>query len=130
MRFGRTLRSKNLTTFASKSVSPGIGDGSGSLQRTPGIAHHYYNRTFPPRGHLSENEYRIAFLRDSTDFGAAYNLCLILCSRDRKSEVLQILESVTKQASCPDYFYVMKGDLLASRGDWSGAWEAIAGLLH
>jgi hypothetical protein len=85
---------------------------------------------FPPRGHLSENEYRIAFLRDPTDFGAAYNLCLILRSRDRKSEVLQILESVTKQAGCPDYFYVMKGDLLASTGDWSGAWEAIASLVH
>ena len=85
---------------------------------------------FPPRGHLSENEYRIAFLRDPTDFGAAYNLCLILRSSDRKSEVLQILESVTKQSGCPDYFYVMKGDLLASTGDWSGAWEAIASLVH
>jgi hypothetical protein len=79
---------------------------------------------------LSENDYRIAFLRDPTDFGAAYNLCLILRSRGRKSEALQILESVTKRAGCPDYFYVMKGNLLASTGDWSGAWEAIAGLVH
>ena len=85
---------------------------------------------FPPRGHLSENEYRIAFLRDPTDFDAAYNLCLILRSEDRKSEALQTLESVTRHAGCPDYFYVMKGDLLASMGDWSGAWEAIASLVH
>jgi tetratricopeptide (TPR) repeat protein len=85
---------------------------------------------FPPRGHLSEDEYRIAFLRDPTDFGAAYNLCVILRSSDRKSELLQILESVTKQAGCPDYFYVMKGDILSSTGDWAGAWESIAGLLH
>jgi tetratricopeptide (TPR) repeat protein len=85
---------------------------------------------FPPRGHLSEDEYRIAFLRDPTDFGAAYNLCVILRSSDRKSERLQILESVTKQAGCPDYFYVMKGDILSSTGDWAGAWESIAGLLH
>jgi len=85
---------------------------------------------FPPRGHLSENEYRIAFLRDPTDFGAAYNLCVILRSSDRTSEVLQILESVTKQSACPDYFYVMKGDVLSSTGDWAGAWESIVGLLH
>jgi O-Antigen ligase len=85
---------------------------------------------FPPRSHFSENEYRIAFLRDPTDFGAAYNLCLVLRSQERKSEMLQILESVTKQARCPDYFYVMKGDLLASMCDWSGAWEAIASLVH
>jgi hypothetical protein len=85
---------------------------------------------FPPRGRLSENEYRIAFLRDPADFGAAYNACLILRSSDRRSDLLQILDTVTKQAGCPDYFYVMKGDVLSSTGDWSGAWKAIVGLLH
>jgi hypothetical protein len=85
---------------------------------------------FPARSHLSENECRIAFLRDPADFSAAYNLCIILRSEDRRSEALQILESVTRHAGCPDYFYVIKGDLLASTGDWSGAWEAIDGLVH
>jgi O-Antigen ligase len=85
---------------------------------------------FPPRGQMSEDEYRIALVRDPTDFAAAYNLCLILRSQEKKREALRVLESVTKQAGCPNYFYVIKGDLVASMGNWSGAWEAISDLVR
>ena len=84
---------------------------------------------FPPRRQISENECRLALIRDPTDYGAAYDLCLILRSQDRGPEMLQILDAVTRQKGCPNYFYVMRGDLLASTGDWSGAWNAISELV-
>lgn len=86
--------------------------------------------TFPAPGHMSEIQYRLSLVQDPTNFGALYNLCLILRAQERKREMLQVLESVTKQAGCPDYFYAMKGDLLASMDDWSGAWGAISRLVR
>jgi hypothetical protein len=76
-----------------------------------------------------ENECRLALIQDPTNYGVAYNLCLILRSQDRKREMLQVLDAVTNQKGCPDYFYVMRGDLLASMGDWSAAWNAISQLV-
>jgi hypothetical protein len=84
---------------------------------------------FPPRRQISENECRLALIQDPTDYGAAYDLCLILRSQNRGPEMLQVLDAVTKQKGCPNYFYVMRGDLLASTGDWSGAWNAISELV-
>jgi tetratricopeptide (TPR) repeat protein len=84
---------------------------------------------FPPRRQISENECRLALIKDPTDYGAAYELCLILRSQDRKPEMLQVLDLVTNQKGCPDYFYVMRGDLLASMGDWFRAWSAISELV-
>jgi hypothetical protein len=84
---------------------------------------------FPYRRQISENECRLALIQDPTNYGAAYNLCLILRSQDRKPEMLQVLDAVTKQKGCPNYFYVLRGDLLASIGDWSGAWNAISELV-
>jgi len=86
--------------------------------------------TFPAPGHMSEIQYRLSLVQDPTNFSAVYNLCLILRAQERKREMLQVLESVTKQAGCPDYFYAMKGDLLASMDDWSGAWGAISRLVR
>jgi O-antigen ligase len=84
---------------------------------------------FPPPRQLSENECRFKLMQDPTDYGAAYDLCLILRSQERKPELLQVLDAVTNQKGCPDYFYVMTGDLRASMGDWSGAWSAISQLV-
>jgi tetratricopeptide (TPR) repeat protein len=84
---------------------------------------------FPPRRQMSESECRFALIRDATDYGAAYDLCLILRTQDRKAEMLQVLNTVTQQKDCPHYFCVLRGDLLASLGDWSGAWNAISQLV-
>jgi len=85
--------------------------------------------TFPQRRQMTEKECRLALLQDPTDYSAAYNLCAILHSQVRDDEMLLVLDSVIIQKSCPTYFYVMKGNLLAGRGDWSGAWRAISELV-
>jgi O-antigen ligase len=84
---------------------------------------------FPPGRRMSENNCRLALIHDPTDYIAAYELCLILRSQERKPEMLQVLDSVTNRKGCPDYFYVMRGDLLASMGDWAGAWNSISGVV-
>jgi hypothetical protein len=85
--------------------------------------------TFPQRRQMTEKDCRLALLRDPTDYSAAYNLCAILHSQERNEEMRLVLDSVINQKSCPTYFSVMKGNLLAKRGDWSEAWSAISELV-
>jgi hypothetical protein len=84
---------------------------------------------FPPHRTITEDECRLLLLRDPSNYAAAYDLCSILASQERKPELLSVLNSLIKQKDCPGYFYVMKGDLLASTNDWSGAWDAISELV-
>ena len=84
---------------------------------------------FPYLRKMTEKECQAALLRDPADYGAAYNLCVILYSQERRVELFQVLDSVTTQKNCPKYFYLIKGDVLATMGNWPGAWNAISDLL-
>jgi O-antigen ligase len=79
--------------------------------------------TFPRETDQTEEQCRLALERTSSDFGAAFRLCRLL--RQRANEELALLENVLKEPGCPQYFWVIKADALAGRGDWMGAWEAI-----
>jgi O-antigen ligase len=85
---------------------------------------------FPVRRPISENECRLALVRDPADYSAAFNLCSILQEQNRKADLLQVLNSITTRPECPQYFCLMKGDLLASMNDWLGAWNAISELVR
>jgi hypothetical protein len=77
----------------------------------------------------SEDQCRDALIRDPRDFGAVFNLCSILRTKQRWQEALQILELTSKDRDCPDYFGVMRAEILASQSQWSESWNAIAGLV-
>ena len=83
---------------------------------------------FPQQEQVTENECRAALIRNPGDFLAAFNLCMIFRSDGRNA--LNILEAITRQPRCPDYFYVMMADSLASRSDWPGAWSALNRLVR
>ena len=68
-------------------------------------------------------------IRDPRDFGAVFSLCSILRTKQRWQEALQILELSSKDRDCPDYFRVMRAEILASQSQWSESWDAIAGLV-
>jgi len=83
----------------------------------------------PARSQQSEQQCRDALIRDPQDFAAAYNLCSILRAQERWQEALQILETISRAQHCPDYFQVMRAEILASQNRWAEAWDAIAGLV-
>jgi tetratricopeptide (TPR) repeat protein len=83
----------------------------------------------PARSQQSEQQCRDALIRDPQDFAAAYNLCSILRTKERWQEPLQILETISRAQNCPDYFQVMRAEILASQNRWAEAWDAIAGLV-
>ena len=84
--------------------------------------------SFPARSQQSEQQCRDALIRDPQDFTAAYNLCSILRAKENWQEPLQILETISRGQDCPDYFQVMRAEILASQYRWAEAWDAIAGL--
>lgn len=83
---------------------------------------------FPVRNAESEEQCRAALIRDPRDFTAAFNLCSILEAKERWQDARQILELIFREHDCPDYFLVMKAEILASQQEWSEAWTAIAEL--
>jgi tetratricopeptide (TPR) repeat protein len=85
--------------------------------------------SFPVQSQQSEEQCRDALIRDPRDFGAVFNLCSILRTKQRWQEALQILELTSKDRDCPDYFRVMRAEILASQSQWSESWDAIAGLV-
>jgi hypothetical protein len=85
---------------------------------------------FPAKKQLSEEECRVALVRDPTDLVAAFSLCSTLRSEDRLQEALQILDVVNHARNCPDYFRVMKAEILSSHEEWPAAWTAISGLVR
>jgi hypothetical protein len=87
------------------------------------------NIPFPNRQQRSEQECRIALIKDPQDIGATFDLCLILGSEKRREEALSILENLCRSRDCPDYVQLMKAEFLASLTDWPAAWIAINPLL-
>jgi hypothetical protein len=85
--------------------------------------------SFPVQNQQSEEQCRDALIRDPRDFGAVFNLCSILRKKQRWPEALQILELISQDRDCPDYFRVMRAEILASQSQWSESWDAIAGLV-
>jgi tetratricopeptide (TPR) repeat protein len=88
------------------------------------------NVAFPAEQPFSEGQCRVALIRDPTDLVAAFNLCSILRSRERWQEALEILEVQTRARNCPDYFRLMKAEILASQNEWPEAWTAISGMMR
>jgi tetratricopeptide (TPR) repeat protein len=87
------------------------------------------NIPFPNREQRSEQECRVALIKDPQDIGAAFDLCLILGSEKRHEEAVNILENLCRSRDCPDYIQLMKAEFLASLTDWPAAWTAINPLL-
>jgi tetratricopeptide (TPR) repeat protein len=87
------------------------------------------NIPFPNREQRSEQECRVALIKDPQDIGAAFDLCLILESEKRHEEAVNILENLCRSRDCPDYIQLMKAEFLASLTDWPAAWTAINPLL-
>jgi tetratricopeptide (TPR) repeat protein len=85
---------------------------------------------FPEQNKLSEEQCRAAWTRDPGDLIAAFGLCSILRSEERSREAQQILDVVIRDRGCPDYFRVMRAEILASRDEWPEAWTAISGLVR
>ena len=85
--------------------------------------------SFPIQSQQSEEQCREALIRNPRDFGAASNLCSILRTKQMWQEALQILELTSTDRDCPDYFRVMRAEILASQSQWSESWNAIAGLV-
>jgi len=85
--------------------------------------------SFPIQNQQSEEQCREALIRNPRDFGAAFNLCSILRSKQMWQEALQILELTSRDRECPDYFRVMRAEILASQCQWSESWDAIEGLV-
>jgi hypothetical protein len=85
---------------------------------------------FPDEQQLSEEQCRVALIRDPADLVAAFNLCSILLSEDRSQEALEVLDVLTRGRNCPDYFRVMRAEILAARNQWKEAWAAISGLIR
>jgi hypothetical protein len=85
---------------------------------------------FPDKQELSEEQCRVAMIRDPADLVAAFSLCSILLSEDRSQEALEILGVLIRGRNCPDYFRVMRAEILAAGDQWKEAWEAISGLLR
>jgi hypothetical protein len=83
----------------------------------------------PARSQQSEQQCRDALIRDPQNFAAAYNLCSILRAQERWQESLEILETISRAQHCPDYFQVMRAEILASQNRWAEAWDAIAELV-
>jgi hypothetical protein len=86
--------------------------------------------SFPIRSQRSEEQCREALIRDPRDFSAAFDLCSILRSKERWQEALQILEPISREPNCPGYFSVIRSEILASRNEWSQAWDAIGTLVR
>jgi len=86
--------------------------------------------SFPVQSQQSEEQCRDALIRNPHDFGAAFNLCSILRTKQMLQEALQILELTSKDRDCPDYFRVMRAEILASQSQWSESWDAIAELVR
>lgn len=85
---------------------------------------------FPPRTAQSEEQCRNALTRDPRDLSAAFNLCSILQTQARWQDALQILEATTRVPHCPDYFLVMKAEILASQQNWLEAWNTVDELVR
>jgi len=85
--------------------------------------------SFPVQSQQSEKQCRDALIRNPRDFGAAFNLCSILRTKQMCQQALQILELTSRDRDCPDYFRVMKAEILASQSQWSESWDAIAGMV-
>jgi hypothetical protein len=86
--------------------------------------------SFPLRSQQSEEQCREALIRDPRDFAAAFDLSSILRSKERWQEALQILEPISREPNCPGYFPVIRAEILASRNEWSQAWDAIGTLVR
>ena len=86
--------------------------------------------SFPVQSQQSEDQCRDALIRNPRDFGAVFNLCSILRTKQMWQEALQILELISRDQDCPDYLRVMRAEILASQSQWSESWGAIAGLVQ
>jgi tetratricopeptide (TPR) repeat protein len=84
----------------------------------------------PKRSGQSEKLCRDALVLDPTDFGAAYNLCSILEEQERWKDALEILEPLTEQPDCPEYFRVMEARAYAGERKWSEAWNIVSSLMR
>ena len=88
------------------------------------------NIVFPAQQPLSEEQCRIALIRDHADPVAAFTLSSILCSEERWPEALQILDVIVLDRNCPNYFRLMRAEILAAQDKWPEAWGALSGLVR
>jgi tetratricopeptide (TPR) repeat protein len=87
------------------------------------------NIAFPQRKERSEQECRIALVKNPEDVSAAFDLCAVLGAEKRNDEAVRVLDNVCRNGNCPDYLRLMKADFLALLTQWPAAWEAVSGLL-
>jgi hypothetical protein len=87
------------------------------------------NIPFPNRQQLSEQECRVALMKNPEDMSAAFDLCMVLGAEKRRDEAVSILDDLCRHRDCPDYLQLMKAEFLASLTDWPAAWNEISGLL-
>ena len=88
------------------------------------------NIVFPEQQPLSEEQCRIALIRDHADPVAAFTLSSILRSEERWPEALQILDVIVLDRNCPSYFRLMRAEILAAQNKWPEAWGALSGLVR
>jgi tetratricopeptide (TPR) repeat protein len=87
------------------------------------------NIPFPNRPQRSEQECRIALIKNPGDMSATFDLCMVLGSEKRRDEAVSVLDNLCRNRDCPDYIQLMKAEFLASLTEWPAAWNAISGLL-
>ncbi len=85
---------------------------------------------FPKRNTQSEDLCRHALALNPLDYAAAFNLCSSLATEERWNDELDILESLTKGSTCPEYFRVMQAEAFAGAKRWAEAWNTISWLIH
>jgi tetratricopeptide (TPR) repeat protein len=87
------------------------------------------NIPFPNRRQWSEQECRIALIKNPQDMSAAFDLCMVLGAEKRRDEAVKVLDNLCRNRDCPDYLQLVKAEFLASLTDWPAAWNEISGLL-
>ena len=80
---------------------------------------------FPARSAQTEGQCYEALTQDPLDFAAAFNLCSILLVQGRREEALRIIDPISRETRCPEYFLVMKAGIFASQRQWQEAWNTI-----
>ena len=80
---------------------------------------------FPARSAQTEGQCYEALTQDPLDFAAAFNLCSILLVQGRREEALRIIDPISRETRCPEYFLVMKAETFAAQRQWQEAWNTI-----
>ena len=79
----------------------------------------------PPPVQGREDEMRLRWARDRTDFAAAYTLFTMKQAAGDREAALLVLMQADAQKTCPPYLRQLAGDLLAGAGRWSEALEIL-----